>query len=139
MIFNDLSKKVFAMSKSERVIAARQSANDILNETKYYLTLEQNAGLILMLIQLFVGADGRCSVEEYNHVCSICDLNMSYDAFYEAVKYGANPVFVSQMDQLIDSLPASCKLNICLFGLYILAADDIITDAERELFIRILS
>ncbi|MBQ9369704.1 MAG: hypothetical protein IJU10_01365, partial [Clostridia bacterium] len=94
---------------------------------------------MLGYIALFVSADRVCSAEEYQLIKSIYNLDLSYEDFYKLSNGGASGDFITVMDKMADSLDDDLKMNICLFGLCILVSDNKLTQAEYDLFIRILA
>ena len=133
-----MRQEIVNMSDSEKVSMAQSAVDDILAAMRPRLTSDEYVGFIANVIKLFVSADRNCTEKEYNFICRVYDLNMSYRDFYNMTNRGADSSFVRAMDDFIDSLPDSAKYPICLFGLCILASDDTITVAEQELFHRIL-
>lgn len=138
MTLEELMQEIVDMSHEERVELGKSCVDDILEAVGGSLNKEEYADFIFSIIKLFVCADKVCSQEEYELIRDIYSLDMSYDTFYEIVKNGLDPAFVSKMDRLIDTLTPDLKRSICLFGLCILGSDDTITVAEQDLFNRIL-
>ena len=64
--------------------------------------------------------------------------SLTFEQFYNLTNGSSDPAFIQMMDELIDTLPDDIKVDVCTFGLTILAADDTITGAEQALFEKIL-
>lgn len=140
MDVKELMQKVVNLSFEEKVSVGKDALCETIDILKKHeLKDDDIAPFIFALVKLFVSADKKCSKDELNLVNAITDLNMSYDDFFDLTNNGSDPRFVTEFDELIDTLEADEKSSICLFGLCILAADDTITAQEQQLFLRILN
>ena len=90
------------------------------------------------VIKLFVSADRNCTELECKLFNDVMGTSLTYEQFYNLTNGGSDPEFVQAMDELIDALPDEAKVDVCTFGLTIIAADDTITGAEQALFEKIL-
>ena len=136
----EIMQEVVNLDFNEKVILGKNALSDIISTLKKHDISDDNkASFIFALIKLFVSADKRCSEVERKLVNAIADLDISYDDFYEFTNNGADPKFVEEFDDLIDTLNDEEKNSICIFGLCILSADDTITAAEQQLFLKILN
>ena len=139
MQLEDLMKEMINMPRDLRVNLTRAAVKDIITDSVNFLDEEQCTVLMLNIAKLFIGADNKFSVDEYRLIKEVYEVNMPYEDFYEFVKDAGNPDFIEFMDGLIDALPHELKIKICTFGMFILASDGTVTDAEKELFKKILS
>jgi len=139
MSIEELINQVGNLSQSEKVELGQKCVVNIGRGLEA-LGMDSDAITATMVgyISLFVSADRLCSAEEYQLIKSIYDLDMSYEDFYKLSNGGANSDFIELMDSMADSMNDDLKMNICLFGLCILVSDNKLTQAEYDLFIKIL-
>lgn len=135
----ELYNQYLNQSEAERVAVAQSATSVVakfLNEAG--LDQEQSFAFFMSIVRLFVSADRNCSQEEADLFNKLLDTNVSYDDFFNATNGGANPEYIKAMDDLIDSMPEEPKLAVCILGLTFLAADGELTQAETDVFERIL-
>ncbi len=101
------------------------------------LTITDSVKFIISLIRLFVTADNVCSDDEYNLIRAITEVDFSKKRFFEITDIYAKEGYVDEIDKVIEKLPLEQKKPICLFGLSILASDNVLTNEEEKLFIRL--
>ncbi len=101
------------------------------------LTISDSVKFIISLIRLFVNADNVCSDDEYNIIRAITEVDFSKKRFFEITDIYAKEGYVDEIENIIEKLPSEQKKPICLFGLSILASDNLLTKEEKELFIRL--
>lgn len=126
-------------SDAERVQTAQAATAVVakfLNEAG--LSNEQSFAFFMNIVRLFVSADRNCSEEEADLFNKILDTNVSYEDFFNATNGGASPEFIKAMDEIIDSMPEDPKVAVCILGLTFLAADGELSQAEADVFERIL-
>ena len=123
-------QKVVNMSHAERVNWGRSTVDDILaGMRRVGITGDDYANFIMWVIKLFVSADKVCSQEEYDLICDIYDLNMSSQDFFDMTNRGADPTFVRDMINLINSLA-----NL-IHGLYIMTAHQVEAETINVVFV----
>ena len=101
------------------------------------LTITDSVKFIISLIRLFVTADNVCSDDEYNIIRAITEVDFSKKRFFEITDIYAKEGYVDEIEKVIEKLPSERKKPICLFGLSILASDNVLTREEEDLFIRL--
>ena len=139
MEFRELYQKYVNQSHEERVNVAQRAAANVLGALKDGgIDDEITFNFLTNVIKLFVSADRNCTEAECRLFNDVMGTSLSYEQFYNLTNGGSDPEFVKAMDELIDSLPDDSKVDVCTFGLTIIAADDTITGAEQALFERIL-
>lgn len=126
-------------SNEERIQVAQAACGVLVQFLKEAgLDEEQSFAFFMNVVRLFVSADRSCSEEEADLFNEILGANVSYEDFFNATNGGANPEFIKAMDELIDSMPEDPKIATCVLGLTFLAADGELTQAEVDVFERIL-
>ena len=139
MEFRELYQQYVNQSHEQRVSVAQRAAGNVLMALKdANVEDEITFNFLTDLIKLFVSADKNCSEEECQLFNDVMGTSLSYEQFYNLTNGGSDPAFVQTMDEIIDSLPDDVKVDVCTFGLTIIAADDTITGAEQSLFEKIL-
>lgn len=136
--YEELMSQVLNLSVKDRIELGKQTLKDTMtvlsnhgvasNDTAYY---------IVNLIKLFVSADKICSQEEYDIVRAITEVNFTKERFIKLTKGGYDKEFVNKVYAVIDKLNLDEKKAICLFGLSILASDEMLTKEEQDLFDRL--
>ncbi|MBP5404403.1 MAG: hypothetical protein J6Y74_00415 [Clostridia bacterium] len=139
MSLDDLINKVGNMSNEDRVDLGNNCVAQLQSGFREMGFDQEKIGFLMQnFIRLFVSADRKCSVAEYEFIKSIYNFGLSYDEFYDSTNGGADPEFITLMDQLADSMSEDMKTALCMFGLCILVSDHKITEEEFKLFIRIV-
>ena len=137
--FRDVYQKYVNLDHNQRVAVAQKAAGNILGALKdSNVDDEVIFNFLTDLIKLFVSADKNCTEEECRLFNDVIGTSLSYEQFYNLTNGGSDPEFIQYMDELVDSLPEEVKVDVCTFGLTIIAADDTITGAEQALFEKIL-
>ena len=101
------------------------------------LTIDDSVKFIISLIRLFVNADNVCSDDEYNIIRAITEVDFSKKRFFEITDMYAKEGYVDEIEKIIERLPQAQKMPICVFGLSILASDNVLTKEEQDLFIKL--
>lgn len=103
------------------------------------LNEEEQGRFLLYSIGMFIAADGKITRGELELFNAIYNTNASADEMAKAFGFCADPKFVSDMDEVIDSMPDDPKIALCSVGLCILTSDGELNEREIELFGKILS
>ena len=139
MEFRELYQQYVNQSHAQRVDIAQRAAGNVLVALKEGGVEDDiTFNFLTDLIKLFVSADKNCTEAECQLFNDVMGTSLSYEQFYNLTNGGSDPAFVQTMDEIIDSLPDDVKVDVCTFGLTIIAADDTITGAEQSLFEKIL-
>ena len=139
MEFRDLYQQYVNQSHSQRVAVAQKAAASVLSALKEGgIDDDTTFNFLTNVIKLFVSADRNCTELECKLFNDVLGTSLTYEQFYNLTNGGGDPSFIQAMDELIDTLPDEVKVDVCTFGLTIIAADDTITGAEQALFEKIL-
>ena len=103
-----------------------------INEEKKINTFIDN------LIKLFISADNNCTKSECDYVNALTGRQLSLEDYTKMSNCRSHPIFFEKFDKLIYSLDEEEKNQMCIFGLCILVSDNVLTDDEQKLFIKIL-
>ena len=137
----EMMQEVVNLDHDDRIKLGKSALKDIITilENNGVKDDEKQLIFVLSLIKLFVSADKKCSKAELDLVNSILNSTLTYDEFYEMTNNGADPEFINELDDVVDSLTQEEKGAIVLFGLCIIAADEKITVEEQQIFMKILN
>ena len=139
MTFNELYQEYVNHSPAQRVSVAQKAAANVLRALQEGgIDDETRFSFLTNVIKLFVSADRNCSQEEADLFNAVMGTSLSFEQFYNLTNGGGDPKFIQAMDELIDALPDEVKVDVCVFGLTILCADDKLTGAEQVIFEHIL-
>ena len=137
--FRDVYQQYVNHSHAQRVSVAQKAAANVLGALKDGgIDDDVTFNFLTNLIKLFVSADRNCTEGECRLFNDVMGTSLTFEQFYNLTNGGSDPAFIQMMDELIDTLPDDIKVDVCTFGLTILAADDTITGAEQALFEKIL-
>lgn len=140
MEFRELYQQYANQSHEQRVDIAQKAAANVLVALKDGgVDDDTTFAFLTNVIKLFVSADKNCTELECKLFNDVIGTSLTYEQFYNLTNGGSDPEFIKMMDDLIDSLPEEVKVDVCTFGLTIVAADDTITGAEQALFEKILA
>lgn len=139
MEFRELYQQYVDHSHEQRVAVAQKAAANVLSALEQGgVEDEVKFSFLTNVIKLFVSADKNCTELECKLFNDVLGTSLTYEQFYNLTNGGSDPQFIQAMDEIIDSLPDEVKVDVCTFGLTIIAADDTITGAEQALFEKIL-
>lgn len=139
MEFRELYQQYVNHSHEQRVAVAQKAAANVLAALDQGgIEDEVKFSFLTNVIKLFVSADKNCTELECRLFNDVLGTSLTYEQFYNLTNGGSDPQFIQAMDELIDALPDEVKVDVCTFGLTIIAADDTITGSEQAIFERIL-
>ena len=140
MTLKELMQQVLDLDEAGRLKLAGSSLTTMYEELeKCGVTGDKAGSFVIACIKTFVSADRSCSMEEYQFIKKLYNLDMSYDEFFDMTNHGADDDYVTWFDEMIDSFTEDGKYAVCTFGLCILTTDGTLTVEEQKLFARILA
>lgn len=134
-VYND-----FLNSTQEgRILTARITVREL---TKYFLdkgfSEDKVLKMLLGIVGIFIAADRAVSHEELEVMNAIFDTNLNEEDVNKFVLVASKDSFFNTIDDFVDTLPKTQKLQCCIIALTIISSDGNITDNEKKEFEKFL-
>ena len=134
----DVCLSILNLDHDERVEVGRRAVSEIVDSFHAQSANdEQVSNVLTAMLKLFVSADKDCTRPEYLLYKDITGSRIDEDGFFAMTNYGADPEFVKASIEFIRGLRREDIVNILIFGIAVMCADEKLTVSEQELIEKI--
>lgn len=139
MTFDEIFAQVTSLSMDERVEFASRAFGELWEGCKVAgFSDETISYFVTNVLKAAVSADHFTSEQERLLYNALFQTNLTYKQFFDKTNGGSGKRFAEAMDEVVDRLPESAKRGACSLALAFMSADGLLTEEEKELFVRFL-
>ena len=134
-----MCQEILNQTDEERLSLGREAfENMVRGFHELGLNSEKTVNLIQNLTKLFVSADGRCNLPEYDFYRAVTGSNISKDDFFDMTNYGKDEEFVNATCELMRHADRQTRTATILFGLALMCHDGTLKADEQILIDKLM-
>ena len=134
--FDDFLENIVNLEDEQKEEIGRTALKDIYKRLheREDCSREECAQWVIDITKLFVSADKKTAIKEYEFFKNVTGINLTNDEFYNATNHGSDKDFVNKMILRINDLYPETRQAILVYAAALTSSDDSIVGGEIDLF-----
>ncbi len=131
--FDEIYEQILNASYYQRVSTGKNCAKKIKKHVKEITNFSESRlnNLILGSLRAVIGADDELSEDEYDYICDVLDIDMSFEQMFNFF-YNMSNDDINLTKKFINALPEDERVSFIILAICICAADGEISHEEHR-------
>ena len=134
--FDDFLENIVNLEDEQKEEIGRTALKDIYKRLheREDCSREECAQWVIDITKLFVSADKKTAIKEYEFFKNVTGIDLTSDEFYNATNHGSDEEFVRKMIIRFKDLYKETRQAILVYAAALTSSDDSIIGGEIDLF-----